>query len=315
MHLPLRVSAYCTTHIPHTFHTHSTHATHPTTIMQNILNQYTIIIMIDEYKPQGNLMSYKTYVHPTAKRVYGHLANSDTAHKSNVQNMLRILFLEGAGTTWEMAKTRHRKIDAIREQEKVFRRLIVGRYDRGKRSNGIFDIGLIIKEKIKTKPYQKYRLSLHGILYYIDAFEPDQNEIDTMASKYAAVLPRVFGRWKSLKRIMRNDVYNIRLLAKGLYLNNISMASAENPLYELMSYIHIKYRRNYEIMREEDFAEQISYWFYTFPLYQGGTDRLKRIISKDEQTNQWYTEFFRQATEYYERRLDALNNSRHVFQV
>lgn len=269
--------------------------------------------MSEKYKPHGNLMSYKVYIRPTARRMYGYATGTHTQHQKNIQGMLKIMFLNGSGTTWDMARTRLRSIDDVREQEKIFRRLIIGRYDRGRYSSGVMDIGLVTGEKTKKSPYQSYRLTLHGILYYIDAFDPSQKEMDMMAAKYAPVLPRVFGRWPQLKESLGTDTYNIKILAKGLYLNNINMANANTPLYELMSYIHIKYRRSFEIIKEKDLAEQISYWFYTFLLYGNKKDRLKKILSQDESTNKWYTEFFRQTVDYYEQRLLALSRSKHMF--
>lgn len=222
--------------------------------------------------------------------------------------------MNGAGTTWDMAKTRRRKVDNIREQEKIFRRLLIGRYDRGQYSKGVVDVGLVNKQKSERKPYSIYRLSLHGILYYIDAFDPTQKQIDSMASKYAMIIPKVFGRWAQIKKILGSDIYNIRILAKGLYLNNIHLANENNPLYELMSYIHIKYRRSFEIIREEDLAEQISYWFYTFPLYENKDDKLKELLAQDDSIREWYVQFFHQATDYYKKRISALNRSQHIFE-
>lgn len=265
------------------------------------------------YSFHGNLMSYKVYLRPTARHLYGHSTMVCTKHQKNIQNILHILFVNGAGTTWDMAKADLRKIDHIRKQEKMFRRLLVGRYDRGRRSKGVVDMGLVVKEKSMGKPYSMYRLSIHGILYYIDAFDPSHKEIDSMASKYVAIIPKVFGRWAQIKKILGPDAYNIKILAKGLYLNNITLANRDNPLYELMSYIHIKYRRNFEIIKEENLADQTSYWFYTFLLYGGKVDKLKKLMAQDDFIREWYIKFFHQATDYYEKRLLTLNGSRHIF--
>lgn len=266
--------------------------------------------MTEKYSPQGNLMAYKIYTRPTARRIYGYASKRRTKHQKNIQNMLQILFVNGQGTTWDMARTCRSKTDHVREQEKIFRRLIKGRYDRGRYSNGAMEMGLVAVGKGPKKQYATYRLSLYGILYYMDAFDPTQKETDAMASKYAHVLPKVFGRWGVLKEMLGEDVYNIRILAKGLYLNNINMARADVPLYELMSYIHIKYRRNFEAMSEEDLAEQISYWFYTFLLYEGRGDRLKKALAQDTGIRDWYADFFIQASRYYEQRLLALRHSK-----
>ena len=257
-------------------------------------------------------MSYKVYVRPAARKMYGEVTGKQTKHQENVHDLLQILFTYGAGTTWEIAKTKLHKVVDVREQEKIYRRLLRGRTDRGKHSGGILNIGLVDVEKDAKKPYHKYRLSLHGILYCMDALEPTKKEIDCMATKYSFLLPKVFGRWKSLKRILGSEAYCLRILAKGLYLNNIAMAQTDNPLYELMAFIHTKYKRSFESISEYDLSEQISYWFYTFLLYQN-SEKLKKVLAQDEELQEWYRDFFKQAHDYYSARLRTIQNSSGTF--
>ena len=255
----------------------------------------------------GNLMSYKFYVRPETHRLYGSTGTTKSKHQQNVHDLLRILFVNGNSTTWDMAKTVERKVSAVREQEKSYRRLLVGRIDRNRRSGGILDIGLVIRDK-DTGPYAKYRLSLYGILYCIDVLQPTKRDIDRMAAKYSLLLPRVFGRWEHVKSVLGPDAYNLQVLSKGLYLNNSKMAHADNPLYELMSYIHIKYRRSIESISEHDLAEQTSYWFYTYLLYRN-PKKLKKMLNSDGETSGWYVDFFKQAKDYYTQRLRTMQNS------
>lgn len=271
--------------------------------------------MFSMYNFHGNLMSYKIYLRPMARHLYGYSAMECTKHQKNIQNILHILFVMGSGTTWDMAKTHVIETDNIRKQEKIFRRLLVGRYDRGHYSKGVVDVGLVVKEKLTGKPYSTYRLSIPGILYYIDAFDPSQTKIDSMSSKYATIVPKVFGRWNDIKKVLGPYIYNIKILAKGLYLNNISLANKDNPLYELMSYIHIKYRRNFEVIMEEDLANQISYWFYTFLLYNGKAYKLRELLAQDDSIRKWYVEFFNQTNDYYKNRLSTLSRSQHMFET
>ena len=261
---------------------------------------------LHDMQPHGNLKYYKMYIMPIASKMYGH--DAKTAHQKNVHSLLRILFAHGACTTWDMAKTRLLTVNAVREQEKIYRRLLIGRTDRNRRSGGIQDIGLTVKEK-NTKPYAKYRLSLYGILYCLDALNPATKEIDGMAEKYAFLLPKVFGRQNILKPVLGTDAYNLRILSKGLLLNNIKVARADNPLYEMMSYIHIKYSQNFESISEHDLSEQISYWFYTFLLYSS-PEKLKKVLAKDRQLQRWYTSFFRETRQYYADRLRTIKNSK-----
>ena len=264
--------------------------------------------MAPMYKSHGNLNSYRIYLRPMAKCRYGNSTlKSLKPHQKNVLNILHILFMYGSETTWAMAKTKMGNIENIRTQEKVFRRLIVGRMDRKKYSDGLVNNGLVVAEKDPIKPYMKYRLSLHGILYSIDALDPLQKSIDRMTTKYVHILPKVFGKWEMLKRILGEDVYSLRILASGLFLNNIYLANMSAPVYELMLFLHIKYKGSFEIMYEHDLAEQISYWFYTFLMYKD-IDKLKAILTNDDDIRDWYIKFIQQAKLYYDNRLLAMKN-------
>lgn len=270
----------------------------------------------------GNLQSYKFFMRPTAHRVYGGSTQTKTKHQENVQKLLQILFLHGTCSTWNIAKIKfHSDVSAIRTKEKEYRRLLVGRTDRGKHSEGVLELGLVVKDykNIKKINSDHYRLSLHGILYCLDVLKLNDHDIDKMTSKYSQVLPKIFGKWDFLKSIIGDDVYKLRILSKGLLLDNQMLQSSINPIYELMSFIHIKYKRNYEEITEEELAEQISYWFYTFLLFDGtksnlkkkqnGIKKLQKILKNDSEIKKWYLEFFSEAKNYYEQRFMIINNS------
>ena len=200
----------------------------------------------------GNLESYKLYTRPTAHKLYGSVYLQTTTslkHKKNVQQMLEILALNGSLTTWEMAKIKLAgDLSRTKTKEKEYRRLLVGRTDRGKSSSGILDIGLITKDgkSYKRYPGDKYRLTLHGILYCLDVLNLTENQIDNMASNYKHILPKVFGKWDYLKSMVGKDVYKLQILSKGLLLNNLDIALKVNPpLYELMSYLTVKYKKKF----------------------------------------------------------------------
>lgn len=270
----------------------------------------------------GNLQAYKFYMRPTAHRVYGSSIKTKTKHQENVQKLLQILFLYGTCSTWEIAKIRfHNDVSKIRSKEKEYRRLLIGRTDRGKHSEGVLEIGLVIKDykNIKKIISDHYRLSLHGILYCLDVLNLSNHDIDKMASKYSDVLPKIFGKWDFLKSIIGDDVYKLSVLSKGLLLDNQMLESHINPIYELMSFIHIKYKKNYEEMTEEALAEQISYWFYTFLLFdktrsnlkkdQKGIKKLQKILKNDIEIRKWYLDFFNEAENYYKQRFQTIKNS------
>ncbi|MEO2264698.1 MAG: hypothetical protein ABGW49_02300, partial [Nitrosopumilus sp.] len=223
----------------------------------------------------GNLQNYKLYIRPNAHTHYGSPNEKKSVlskHRQNVQNLLKIMSKNESMTTWDLAKISiPNDISKLREREKIYRRLLVGRKDKGKHSDGILDLGLVIKDgkSFKTGMADKYRLSLYGILYCIDVLDLTKNDIDKIAEKYVKVLPKVFGKWEYVKSKIGNKVYGIKLLANGLLADNPQIQIQYGiPFYELMSYIHIKYQKNFEYISEKKLAEQISYWFYINLLYQ-----------------------------------------------
>ncbi len=278
--------------------------------------------IVDQGTHYGNLLSYKFYVLPTAKKLYGTL-KPKTRHHQNIQQLLQVLALLGTSTTWEMTKKRFPNDNSkVREKEKEYRRLLVGRTDRGRHSSGILEFGLVVKDgKVLRYPVSdRYRLSLHGVLYCLNIFDLNKKDVDIIAENYASVLPKVFGKWKFLKSVIGDDVYKIGILAKGLLLDNPTIVNnASNPLYELMSYIHVKYRRYFESISEKDLADQISLWFYTYFLYYSptstrakkvppGIKELQEVLNRDFELKEWYMKFVEEAGKYYRDRASTIKN-------
>ncbi len=277
--------------------------------------------MTDHEPNYGNLMSYKLYVRPAAHNKYGYSADVKTKHQKNVHHILRLLSIHGSCTTWDMARIRLHSINAIREREREYRRLFVGRYDGSRRSDGIVDLGLVVRQKktIGKKVSWMYRLSLHGMLYCMDVLGLSNDDIDMMASKYTSVLPHIFGRWDELKSVLGDEAYKLRVLSKGLFLDGPSTpAGAGNPIRELMSFVHERYRRYFDLITENELADQISYWFYTYMIYyrhpRSGRDpariaRMKKMLKQDPDMRAWYAEFFNGARNHYRARLRAMNKA------
>ncbi len=261
------------------------------------------------------------YLRPNAHLHYGYpdaKKSTQSKHQQNVQTLLKLMSKSEPKTTWELAKISiPNDVSRLREREKIYRRLLVGRKDKGKYSSGILDFGLVVRDgkSFKTGKADKYRLSLYGILYCIDVMNLSNDEIDKIAKKYSVILPKVFGKWDYLKSIMGNKVYGIKMLANGLLADNpLIQTSPEIPFYELMSFVHIKYQRNFENISEEELAEQISYWFYVNLLYlppqKGNTDYgLKLVFEKDKKLKKWFLEFVKDAKKYYYERYNVLRKS------
>lgn len=270
----------------------------------------------------GNLQAYKMYIRPTANKMYGtaFMKKDDmTIHQQTVRNMLSIMIKNEPMTIWDMAKVKFANdTSKLRYREKKYRRLLVGREDRGKHTAGILELGLVIKDGKSHKKIlaDKYRLSLHGVLYCINALQLTEKEIDNSVEKYESILPKVFGKWDYLKSRIGHNIYTIRLLAKGLIADNPQIiTNSKTPFYELMSYITVKYHRHYESISETELANQISYWFYVNLLYQPysqknkpheGFERLDELFEDDSELRKWFYDFYKEAKRYYKNRHDMM---------
>ncbi len=277
--------------------------------------------MPSSVSPFGNLYAYKLYTLPTAKRLFGSYSfrrKPTIKHHTNVQKMLEILSQNGPLTTWGMAKVNFQNdVSGIRTKEKEYRRLLKGRKDRGKHSPGVLDVGLVVIEgkSYNRGPSDIYRLSLPGILYCIEVLDLTHKEIDTMARHHATVLPWIFGRWEYLKSVIGNDVYRIKTLAGGTFLDNIQVTKMSKfPIFELLTYLSIKYQENYEYIDEKDLADQISCWFYTHLLIPAKpqerssveNNKLKKILSGDKDLKTWYYGFVKEAIKFYDDRFKTI---------
>ncbi|WP_016939482.1 MULTISPECIES: hypothetical protein [Nitrosopumilus] len=277
----------------------------------------------DQGTVYGNLHAYKMYTRPTSQRLFGSYSfrkKPGIKHHENVQRMLEILALNGTLTTWGMAKTHIDDSAGIRTKEKEYRRLLVGRMARGKHTIGVLEAGLVVKDgkSYAKAPADKYRLSLHGILYCLDVLDLSHKQIDIMAEKYSNVLPLVFGRWDYLKSNIGNEVYRLKNLAGGLFMDNIQIAKISNfPVYELMTYLNIKYQNNFEQIEEKELANQISAWFYTNLLVpsrlrsSGKRSSLeikqwRKIIQGDLKLKKWYYNFVNESIKFYNDRFNKL---------
>ena len=159
---------------------------------------------------------------------------------------------------------------------------------------------------------------MHGILYCLDVLDFNNNQIDIIATKYSKILPKVFGKWDYLKSLVGEYVYGLRILSRGLLLDNPQIARQSVPLYELMSFTIIKYRKNFETISEEELANQISYWFYSNLLYSSvfnnkrqskGIQRLKSVLNGDKELNNWYFDFYQEVKRFYQARIQILDES------
>jgi len=251
-----------------------------------------------------------------AQRLFGKSSiKPKNKHSEMVFNLLKLFALKGTSTTWQLAKVRlPNDIPALRTKEKEYRRLLVGRDDRGKHYSGLLELGLVVKDGFNYErgPSNKYRLSLHGLLYGIDILDFDQNQMDKIAENYSSVLPKVFGKWNFIKKVEPKAYNKLKGLSKGILLDNFPISEkSENPLNGLMSFLQIKYHGKFENMKEELLAEQISYWFFTSFLIsrivkKKPVDKLFQALKKDQELYLWYKKFYKEAEMFYVKRLTSI---------
>ena len=261
--------------------------------------------------PYGNLQAYKMYIRPNLYQVlYGasYQKSPKNKHAENVIRLLAFLAKNRTCTTWEIAKDEITSdIQKLRTREKEYRRLIIGRNDKKRHNSGLLELGLVVQDGISHSraPAAKYRLSLHGILVCIDVLDLTNDDIDMIATNYSKILPKVFGRWELLKSNLGEVVYKFRILSRGIISDNmIVMEESESTLFEIMSFVHTKYKAKLENIEEEELAEQISFWFYTNLLYhttrkKNKTTMLAKILDKDKKLKKWYNEFLAEVKDFH----------------
>lgn len=261
----------------------------------------------------GNLQSYKFFTRPASQHFLGIKNKGGKIKRKKIESILWILGMNGASSTWEMAK--HEILNdtsKLRSREKEFRRQIIGRKTTKKSYPGLIDIGLVVKDSITYNKgkVSKYRLSLHGILFCIDSLDLSNEEIDKLAEKYSEILPMLFGNWNFLKNQIKDKVYRIKMLSRGTFLEGSQKKDSQNLLFaHLMTYVHLKFYEKYDGILEEELSMQISYWFYTSLLYFENKKEppLKKIFSNNKELKKWYTEFIKEVKIYFKEVTNSIN--------
>lgn len=278
-----------------------------------------MVLGLDDRLP--SLLSYKYFIRPTAKVLYGNPSSiNKTKHQENIQKLLWILAMNGPLTTWDMAKIQFpNELDIVRTKEKEFRRLLVGRTDRGKFSDGILDLKLVVVDSLSNKrnPGKKYRLSIYGVLFCLDILNLSHSEVDILAKNYGFLLPKVFGKWDFLKSKIAFNVYNITMLGKGMLFDNPQTIKILNKEFaSLISYFNVKSSNT--SLTEEKISDLVSLWFFTTILYFPNlltetTNRktpskiLNTIFKKDKELGLWFSKFVDESKEYYHKNYQIIN--------
>ena len=269
--------------------------------------------MVNKQAYCGNLQSYKFYLRPAIIKKCGSITDENiTEHQKMIQRTLQFLALNNLSSTWDIAKKLN-SYDLLspKSREKEYRRLFVGRTSGTRFLPGLLNSGLVTsKEDVyKNRKVTKYGLSIYGILFCMDGLKFSDSQIDQMLTNYKDLIPKIFGRWSDIKNEFGKKAYCLRILSKGILFDFGGLEDQMyTPLYELMNYLNIKYRKNFDYIPDPDLAEQISYWFYSYLLFYVKNDQ-KHFDFKwfnDHKLQKWFFQFGYDAKEYFFKRVKKL---------
>lgn len=270
----------------------------------------------------GNLKAYRNQVYPTAIELAGSRSFRKSLlpkHKQNVQEMLELLAINGKMTTWDLAKISHvLNVHSIRARDKIFRRLLVGRIDRGNIRPGVLDVGLVIKDGFNENNSHLYRLSLHGLLYCFSIFDFTHKEIEKVVNAYSDYLPMIFNNWYVINKYFENSINVLQSIGTHYtFENDYTTKLSSLPFDEINRYIHTKYVNSYESILESDFANQISFWFFTnLPIshimsrnnIDVSISNWKYLFDEVPELKLWYFSFLTEIKNHSLKRIENLEN-------
>jgi len=268
----------------------------------------------------GNIQAFRNLVLPVSEELFGsRFSTSLSKHKQYVQEMLKLLSLNGSMTTWELAKSSIiLDLDSMRSRDKVFRRLILGRTDRGKSNPGVLDIGLVTTTNSIPNSSNKYRLSAHGLLYCLAVLDLSDDEINRIVSNYSDIFPKIFAKWSLINSYFKNSIELLKKIGDTYVYENRHLTKFTSfPFVEINDYIHTKYVNFYESISESDFADEVSYWFFTnlpieYVLTGKNTHKLLEnwtcLFEEDLDLKNWYYSFLLEMKNFYLVRFAKLDH-------
>jgi len=110
---------------------------------------------------------------------------------------------------------------------------------------------------------------------------------------------------------------NFKLLgsiSRGIFARMDSMRNVFLPYHEINDYLMMKYDQN--SISEDEFAEFIALWFYTFQLYmfsknstESALPKWRNLISGNSDLKSWYGKFINESSNFYKRRYSMVAES------
>lgn len=233
-------------------------------------------------------------------------------HGQNIKRILRFLaFRNKTATTWDFRRECFSKF-RDKEGETMARRILCGRTDRGKRSVGLVDLGIVSKIIDKSDPSSSasYELTLYGLLYAIRVCDFSNKELFKVARNHPEMIPYVFGKADYLESKHVN-LEPLRIIANGEIRRFESSMLTSIPYHDLLSFLLTEYLERW-LMPQDQFVNFISLWFYTYLMLASA--KKNRTVSKkwaevmwsDDEIVLWYGAFMSQASEFYEKRSNHI---------
>jgi len=185
-------------------------------------------------------------------------------------------------------------------------RILGGRKDKEKFSAGLIEEKAVKKESINKKE-STFELTLFGLLYTIKLCNFTSKQIYQIAKHYEDTLPYVFDKHEYLKKNKVNLLIPLKILAEGSMSKLERSMQVNIPYQELLNYLNSQYPRSG--ISENMFRNFISYWFYTYLLWDliiNNKKQLKKwhkIISNDHDIQLWYNALIHGALQFYSERF------------
>ena len=234
-----------------------------------------------------------------------------TKHADNVRKVLLFLALHEPATTWDLRKACFTEYADDKQGESVARRLLVGRTDREKKTDGLVDLGVVSPTKQNDqRASTHYDLTLYGMLYAIAICDFTDQELYKAAKRHHCMIPYIFDKADYLE----SKHVSLQLLkvitSKEIVKFNDTMTAV--PYHHLVNYLIISYPA--PKMFVDKFVHFIAYWFYTYLMLKLSdknhviSKKWKRIVKDDSDIWDLYGSFLDEALSYYEKQNKSLRS-------
>ena len=249
-------------------------------------------------KHDSGLKKYAEFVQKMDKKL-----ERDINHKKYIVLILQYLALNGESTTKNIASNCITHVSFM-TSDRMVRRILSGRKDRGKISPGLIQDGIIIENDAMVS------LSFFGIMYAIKLCNFNGKNLFKIAKNYEEILPYVFAKNAILSK-NKISLIPLKIIADGKPERlNLSM-QVSIPYQELYNYLNTFIPEM--AISDGSFRNYVSLWFYTYLLWDYTIKKKRKrswdkIISVDNEIKMWYSSFLLDAQKFYSNRFEITKN-------